>query len=312
MKIPIFKKISLLAASALLSIASILANTIGASAASVSFGLSPMSQAIVLNPGETYNGTFKIVNTSDSETFNYKIEIHPFTINDSDGQYLTVFEEYGNYGQIIEWTTLNSPDTGSVAPRENVDVNFSINVPVNAPASGQYLGFTVFSDSSKAAQDNSTGISEVMTIGHLVFAEVAGTTVRQGEIASMDVPGFLFDGNIAGTSNVKNTGNVHGVANYKLQVFPLFSDEEVYTNEEEPQTKTIIPERTLFNTTSWNKTPNIGIFNVIYTVEFEGVTSQVKKMVIVCPIWLLAIIIFAIISIIIYLVAKSKNRKKGN
>ena len=270
--------------------------------------VSPMNQKIILTPGETYRGTFNITNPATHTTdFNYVIGAKPFYVDDD---YDIFYDNNGDYNKIVDWITVED-DRGVISPNQTKEVAFTINVPSNAPSGGQYSAIIISSDNDDNGLENGVNIKISQSIAHIIYAEIAGTTVRQGEVQDINVPSFLFSGNISGISSIKNTGNVHGTATYKLQVFPLFSDEELYTTEENPEQKTILPDRTLMNATSWDKTPNMGIFNVIYTAEFEGVTTEVKKMVIVCPIWLLAIIIFAIISIIIYLVAKSRNRKKS-
>ena len=277
-----------------------------------SFSMSPMYERIVLNPGESYTSGFKIRATESATTdLKYKVYTQPFYRDDEN---MAMFEDVQGRTQITNWTTINTGTTGTVAPNESAEVVFTIKVPEDAPAGGQYMAITVSTDST-ADPESMTGavnIQENVAIAYTVYAEVTGTTIKQGEITDATVQSFLFSGNITGTSSIKNTGNVHGDAIYKLQVFPLFSNEEVYTNEESPETHLVLPDRTLYNETSWENTPWFGIFNVIYTVEFEGVISQVTKMVIVCPIWLLFIVIFAIIMLIIWLVLRSRSRKKSS
>lgn len=272
------------------------------------FSVSPMTQKIILSPGEQYRGSFEVVNpVSNDHTFHYTASVEPFFV---DENYNTVFENNGDYNQIINWTVLDNA-VGEVEPNNTMLVDFTINVPEDAPAGGQYMTIKIISDEDVNTLTGGLNIQNIMSIAHLVFAEVAGNTVRTGTVLDVDVPSFMLLGNIYGSSTVKNTGNVHDTAKYTLQVFPLFSSEEVYTNEEHPDEKNIMPERELYNRIEWNDTPAVGIFNVIYTVEFQDTTTQVSKMVIKCPIWLLFIIIFVIFALIFYFVARARARKKA-
>lgn len=275
---------------------------------STSFIMSPMYEKISLTPGENYSSSFAITTPSQATSdINYKVYIQSYYRDENNN---AIFEDVSGRSQIAEWINLDSPTTGTLKPNDYITINFTINVPENAPAGGQYAVITVgTAESTPSGEGFGVNIQESVAIGYTIYAEITGETIRQGEIIDMNVPSFLFSGNITGSSYIKNTGNVHGDAIYKLQVFPLFSDEEVYTNEENPDVRVVLPDRTLYYETTWNNTPWIGIFNVIYTVEYEGVISQVSKIVIICPIWLLFIVIFAIVLLIIWIITKFKGHK---
>ena len=285
-------------------------NRVANAAGTLGFSVSPMKQNIVLNPGDSYRGTFTVSNPASSENdFNYAITISPFYVKD-DADYTAVFDVASDRTMISDWITLVSPAEGTIEPNSSDEIEFVINVPDDAPAGGQYAAITVSSASTNDQTEGSTGIREQLAIAHTIFAEIAGNTIKQGEIKEAGVPSFIFSGDLAASSKIKNTGNVHGKATYTLQVFPLFSDEEVYTNEEKPDEQVILPDRTLYNQTIWKNTPSFGIYNVVYTVKFEGTETKVTKMVIKCPIWMLFSVLFAIAAIIIYLVLKIKARRR--
>ena len=282
--------------------------------------MSPLSLKTVLNPGDIYNGSFMVRNAeNNADDFNYKIFAQSFYVtNDENGKNSFVLDEDNDYNQIVDWVNINGPQEGVLARGESMDVNYTISVPENAHGGGQYVAITVASNDDNGnatdGQDDSLGINDTIAMAFTIYAEITGDTVKQGEIIDASVPSFLLSGNIGGSSSIKNTGNVHGTAKYTLQVFPLFSDEEVFTNEEDPDEKTILPDRTLYSETVWDQTPEIGIFNVKYTVEFEGQTAEVSKMVIKCPIWLLFIILAVVAGIIIWIVMRirTKSNKKSH
>ncbi len=301
----ILNKKSWLAALAMaLAVATVAAPAVMAEEEMYGFSMSPMDQQIVLMPGDSYESSLRVTNPGSHTTdLDYEVVVEPFYRNDDA---TAIFENVGGRGEMANWITITSHQTGHLSPNETDEVTFRIDVPEDAPAGGQYASVIV---SSSSSSNSDAMIKETRRIGHLIYAEISGETVRSGEITNLNVPAFLLSGNISGSVAVKNTGNTHGVATYKLQVFPLFSDEEIYTNEEDPEMHLILPDQTYYAETAWEKTPEIGIYNVLYTVEFAGKTAQASKLVIKCPIWLLFIILFVVAGIAIWLATRVWGRK---
>ena len=276
--------------------------------ADIGVALSPMDEKIVLNPGDTYNGILTVTNQyTNSEDLDFTVEVKPFYVDENYNYDLKT--NNGDFNQIVDWITLSETE-GILPINHSKEINYTINVPETAPAGGQYAAIRVATKPKDVNKEDAINLEQVVGVACCLYVEITGDTIKQGEIADINVPSFLLSGNIMGTASIKNTGNVHGIANYTLQIYPLFSNEEVYTNEEEPQKMIILPDRTLYNETIWNKTPDIGIFNVKYTVEFEGQIAEVSKMVIKCPIWLLFIIFFVIAALIIWIIMRVRKHSQ--
>ncbi|MBR3232930.1 hypothetical protein IKF74_01450 [Candidatus Saccharibacteria bacterium] len=264
-----------------------------------------MHQLVALTPGEQYIGNFNIVNPADATTdFYYKLRIEPFSVNNDNEISLTV---NGDYNQMVNWISL-SKTNGSVSPNTTEEIRFTIDVPKDAAAGGQYASIVVTSDASPVS-DNNINLREVFQSAHLIYADVAGETVRKGNITDVDVPSFLFDGQITASARIHNEGNVHSKATQTMQIYPLFSGEEVFTNEEKPKETWVMPDRSVYSSIKWDDTPSVGIFHVIYNVEYEGVESNVDKIVIICPLWLLFVIVLAIF-LIVFKILSGKKKKE--
>lgn len=273
--------------------------------------VSPMTQKIILVPGERYEGAIKISNPNlaKSDTA-FSLSTSPFS---------TVGENYdvdlgteSTYTQMKDWISF-SKNQASVAPNETKIIPFYIDVPADAPAGGQYATILVTNNtdfSKDYGKNGNVSIASVMQISSIIYATVMGETKETGEIVDNKLPSIVFTAPLTGSFTTKNTGNVHMDSKTTLQVFPLFSNEEIYTNEEEPQENLTMPETTKFNTISWGNTPTFGIFHVIQKVEFAGKISKIDKYILICPLWLLFVIVFGILLIIIWLTSKNKSRKK--
>lgn len=284
---------------------------------SLGFTVSPMSQRILLTPGEEYKGSISISSPNDSTTdLNYTIGVGSFgqrRANDNSDDYGDVdLSTSTTYNQIKDWITIEK-DSGIVAPNETDVVPFVINVPKDVPAGGQYATIIVKNDTKGVHEDEgeSSSIKNIMYIASIIYAEVAGETREEGQITNNSVPSFLLNGPLEAVSMVRNNGNVHTDAEYTLQVWPLFSDEEICTNEEKPDTSLILPETERYHAQTCDL-PAVGIFRAKQTVKIFGETSIVEKTVIICPIWLLFIIIFVIIAIIIWIVMRIRARNKSD
>ena len=274
--------------------------------------ISPPKQKIVLIPGEAFEGSIRISNHANANRdLKYSVTIGSFNLgkdengnvdyNDTDVDTIT------GYNQIMNWIELGKT-SGSVAPNTTDTVPFTINVPEDAPAGGQYATIIFQNDTEEEVGNGNINIQNVLRFASEIFAEVAGETRDEGLIVENNIPAFSMTNKFETTSLVRNNGNVHTDASYMLQVWPLFSDEEICTNEEDPNTSLIMPDTDRYHTESCNL-PTIGIFRAKQTVKIFGEFSVAERTVIVCPIWLVFVILFVIVATIVHFVSKARERK---
>lgn len=272
---------------------------------SVILQISPTKQKISLAPGSSYVGTFKVHNAG-AGPFDYTVSATPYSVVSEN--YDPNYTNTGTYTQIADWITFDSAtQKGHLEPGQIVDVTYTVNVPKDAPAGGQYAALMAQTDSGNA--DNAT-IAVIHRVGMILYAAVPGETRSEGEIVKNTVNSFYFDPPLTVSSLVKNTGNIEQTATYTVKIYPLFSNEAVFSNEDEPDSRDVIPETSRFNAITWEGAPRIGIFNVEQKIEFAGQTSVVNKLVLICPIWLLFIIFALLFFIIFWLVSRARNRKR--
>lgn len=309
--------------SGLISAVMILVSVVVPCGVASAFTVSPQLQEYVLAPGQSVTGEVKATNQSNAEgKFYYVAEVVPFSVSD-DGAYSPSYDVTNDYTDIVNWVTMSDDDEsgveevhGVLEPNETKGAYYTITVPKDARGGGQYFAVRIKSDveaARKANKDDTVVINEVVGIASLVYVEVSGDIIVQGEITDNNVPSFVLNPPITGSFIVKNEGNTHTKVSYYLQVFPLLSDEEIYTTEEDMGTNYVLPGATRVIAQTWDKAPAAGIFKVRQTVYYGSLDNEpsiTEKVVIICPVWLIFIILFIIFALIFYFVAKVRARKK--
>lgn len=260
------------------------------------FIVSPMLEKISLKAGETYTGSILIANPKDAtEDFYYKISTSPYSVIGEN--YIADFETISDWSRILEWTTLEDTE-GTLKPNETKRIFYTIEVPKNAPAGGQYLKIGVTSNA--AASGSGRAVQDVFEIASLVFAEIDGETTRGGRILEGKIPDFVTSSNPAVTAKFTNTGNVHETATTALYVKNLLGGGEIYPqNGEDPEMESIImPLSTRVVSRQIPNLPVVGIFEVKETISYRGDTMDVTSVMVVCPAWFILLILATIASIL--------------
>lgn len=275
--------------------------------------LSPMNQRIILTPGESYEGSIKVSNPSQAtRNLRYSVHVASFSQHQdagSEDDYGVVdTDTVGTYNQMMEWIVLGKEE-GEIAPNELDVIPFTVNVPLDAPAGGQYATIIVKNETDQGSSGGNVMIQSDVQLASIIYAEVTGETHNEGDILSNSMPNFLLSNPLKATSMVENQGNVHTDASYVLQVWPLFSDEEVCTNEEDPSTSLVLPETKQYHVENCNLSP-IGIYRARQTVKIFGETSVIERTIIICPIYLLFLILLGVCLIIFYFVKRAHDRRK--
>ncbi len=275
---------------------------------SSSIAVSTGFQEVNLSPGQTYEGEFFVLNPSSEQSLlNYTIAIAPLSFeNDS---YEVYFDYPMDYNQITDWIQIENP-SGSVERGGRNLIKYTIEVPENAPAGGQYAAFLVRLESEDSEQALGYSVKNNSQVAVMLYASIDGETRKTGIVEKNSISPIYLDSPIKTETILNNTGNVHMKASVVLKVFPLFSDEEVYSNEEKPDEKIIIPGTSQYSERKWEGTPRLGLYKITQEVEFAGNKEIKEQIALVCPIWFLVLSIAFVLACIFYLIDRGRKRKK--
>ena len=288
-----------------------LQSTDSAMAGSYSLTMAPMNQSIIVNPGESFEASFKISNSSGStqDTY-YKIEIEPFYMSEKNE---IQYEAEGDSGKIVEWTTLNIPAEGKLVPNETKEVVFTIDVPESAPAGGQYAAIIV-TEKPEKEKDEGVTVNNIFEMASLIYADVEGETVHEGEILENNISGFVTGAPIMVGALVNNNGNIHESATITIEAKDFFTGAVIVGSDDVSghYSELVMPETTRrIEREIREGLPALGVIHVEQKIDYNGKTSVEAKNVIICPIWFLVLIIAVIASLVFVIIRIVRKHRKN-
>lgn len=268
--------------------------------------VSPPTQTLgKLEPGQSYSGEFLVKNIG-TEKFDFKVYATPYYQEGEQGS--SVYTVSNHYTYLSEWITFDA-ENGHLEPKEEKKIKYFVRVPETAVGGAQNAAIMVETEDS--ADANQT-VSATTRVAVLLFSQVNGEINPCGKIIEKDIPGFLLNPPISAFGRVENCGNIDLNVQYVISIKPIFSDKEIYTNRDNPRILATLPETRRYTSLEWENTPGIGMYNVRLEITYNGKTEVIDKLVVVCPLWLIILIIVFAGSLIFWLISRNRSRKLNN
>jgi hypothetical protein len=283
---------------------------VGDSAGKIAITLSPTSQRIELKPGKITAGEFTVMNDGTIDT-SIRVYAAPYQVTPD---YATNdFENNTKWTQISRWITFGPENLAELildmpaSTRETIQ--FSVNVPASVPFGGQYAAIMA----ETVGGNTGSGVKAVHRVASLIYSEVAGDTLKKGEVIKRDWQGWYKSSIIKTGLTLKNSGNIDFTVSNTLAVKSFFSDKVMC--EEKPKTITMLPDTEREVDLSCDTGKTVGLYRVAQRSEYLGEISEATRTVFVMPLYILILLVVAIAALILLLAVLLKRisrKKKGS
>ena len=275
------------------------------------FGMSPMNRMIDLDPGRTYTGTVRVSVPADAKgDFAYQAYVTPYGVVGAD--YMADFATRSNTTMMVDWIKIENP-TGTVSRNSVQEIKYTITVPEDAPAGGQYAAIAVGSRRLDDS-DGGTSVQNEIEMASVIYATVAGETVHEGEVLANNIPSFVTAAPIVVSALLNNSGNVHEPVNINITATNAMTGEVILPSETSSGllTEYIMPGTERFTTHTIDNLPLVGVVHVEQNIEYLGNNWNEVRDIFVCPVWLilLAIAVFgAMLGVIMHVIVRRRRKK---
>jgi len=272
----------------------------------------PAGQEIELVPGEVVEGSVTVANIGRLP-FNFTTSVKPYQVLNE--AYDPDFVTENDYTKLANWITFAQTEYHLEAGEE-VEVEFTIEVPEGVPGGGQYAALMFATSDSKDADATMQTISQLASI---IYAHVEGEEHIGGVVVTQNLPSFLLGSPFSSTVTVKNDGNVDFRFEHTLEIRDFFTNREVFTPDavdldDQPlgtANLVVLPTTSRTSTLTWDGAPQLGVFRAVSRVTFLGEDSVKEQIVFICPVWLAGIVVFFVVLMILWIILRIRKHKQN-
>lgn len=257
--------------------------------------MSPAQDTIELTAGQSFDGSFKIYNTGDVD-FDFTVSVSPYSVKGED--YEQDFETQSEQTYLTDWVKFEK-EKYFLKAGEHVVVNYTVNVPKQIPAGGQYA--VLFAETAGATTGS---IASNKRVGMLLYAQTDVDPVLEGKTEAPKIPAIKFDSNLNIKQIVENTGNTDFEAEVSIKAKTLFG-REVY-GYTRPNTK-VLPRSRRAIEVKWENAPVLGLFNINLTTRFLDKTFEYSGWTLFISPVIIGVTVLVVVAIILW---KHYGRKK--
>ena len=170
--------------------------------------ISPITQNISAQPGESVAGSIKVFNPTDKPVTAYPVVLD-FRSDGTTGT--PTFYKASPDGDRYSLSQWFKADQGVlvVPSQQSVQFDYRLRIPLNTEAGGHY-GAALFSDSVGVTGSDSVKVDVKSMVGTLILLRVAGDIRESAKLISfLTNKAFSFSPHVTLNYTIKNVGNIH-------------------------------------------------------------------------------------------------------
>lgn len=187
-----------------------------AHAQSLPVSVSPARIEITAAPGGHVESSFKFWNGTDA---NLPIQMQAIDVAQEDEEgHAQADGTEAAANSLKDWVTPEYPDV-SVAPKQQITLPFSIDVPANADPGSHWGALVAVTAPSPGG---SSGAAVQVRTGVILLVRVLGDAKEELTLESFSLPGFLQSPPISFTARFHNEGTVHEAPVGNIEVRNIF------------------------------------------------------------------------------------------